>query len=222
MKKPTKANFKLICFDLDGTIIDETIFLWQTIHEQLGTDKESRKKAIEDFYAERITYAEWAEHDIKCWKKVGADKKKLMDAIKPLRLMHGTRETLEELKKKGYKLAIVSGSVDFALEYVLPNYREFFDDVFINKVLFNEDGTIKGIDATEFDFKHKATALKKICERENILPKQCVFVGDHENDIHIADLAGFSIAFNCKSDRLAQIANVVIKKKDLREILKHL
>ncbi len=42
------------------------------------------------------------------------------------------------------------------------------------------------------------------------------------NDIEIAKLAGFSIAFNSKSEELNEVSDVVIEKKDLREILEYL
>lgn len=215
-------RFKLACFDLDGTIIDETIFIWQTIHDNLNTDKEKRKKEVDDFYSGRISYEEWAKSDIKLWKEAGADKEKIMEIIRPLKLMPGALETLKELKKLGLKLAIISGSIDTALEYVLPDYKEFFDDVLINKMVYGNDGSILDVEATRFDIEHKATGLKEICKREGISPDDCVFVGDNHNDIHIAELAGFSIAFNCKSESLAEVADVVIEKKDLREILKHI
>jgi phosphoserine phosphatase len=215
-------RYKLICFDLDGTIIDETIFIWQTIHDSIGTDKKRRMQAMDDFHAKRISYSEWAARDVEQWKECGATKEKLLEAIRPFRLMPGAREVLAELKKKGHKLAIISGSIDIALEYVLPDYRDYFDDIFINRLLFNSDGTIQKIESTPYDFEHKASALKKICERENIHPKECVFVGDHNNDVKVAQLAGLSIAFNCKSERLAQVADVVVKKKDLREVLRHI
>ena len=34
--------------------------------------------------------------------------------------------------------------------------------------------------------------------------------------------SGLGIAFNCKHEELMKVADVVIKKKDLREILKHI
>lgn len=214
--------YKLICFDLDGTLIDETIFVWQTIHDALKTDKEARKKAMDDFYSGRISYSEWARHDIRIWKREGANKKILLNAIKPLKLMKGAMETLRTLKKRKLKLAIVSGSIDIALKSVLPNYKEFFDDVYINKIIFEKNGKIKKIIPTKYDIEHKGLALKEIAKKEKIKLKECVFIGDHHNDVNIAKIAGLSLAFNCKSDKLAQISDVLIKKKDLREILKYI
>ena len=238
--KENKSKYKLICFDLDGTIIDETIFIWQTIHDSLGTDKVRRKKYAQDFVDKKITYKQWAEHDLILWKEAGATKAKIMKAIEPLKLMPGALDTLNELKKlkdrnkdtnngnkkigsekRGLKLAIISGSLNIALEKVLPNYREYFDDVYINHLIFDGEKVAR-IKSTSFDFENKADALKEIAKRENLKLEECVFVGDHDNDIQVAEIAGLSIAFNCKSERLAQVADVVIEKKDLRKILKYI
>ena len=215
-------NYKLVCFDLDGTIIDKTIFIWHTLHDALGTSKEWRQKGIDDYESGKITYAEWAKHDIEGWKKVGATKQKIKEALKPLKLMNGAKEVLETLKKQGIKLALISGSINTALEHVIPNYKDYFDYVFINNVIYDEQGNVQDIEATKYDLKHKASGLKLIAEKENIDVKDCVFIGDHHNDIHIAELAGLSIAFNCKSDALAQIADHLIMEKDLRLILPHI
>jgi len=67
--------------------------------------------------------------------------------------------------------------------------------------------------------KKKAIALKLIAKREKIKLKECVFVGDYLNDIKVMQTAGLGIAFNCKEDRVKRVANVVIEKKDLREVL---
>lgn len=215
-------RYKLVCFDFDGTIIDETIFIWQIIHDNLDTDKEKRKEGVDNFYSGKITYEQWAKSDVELLKKAGADKKRLMEIIKPLKLMPGALETIKELKSRGIKLAIISGSIDIALELLIPDYRDFFDDVMINRLSFNEDGSIKDIEATKFDMEHKATGLKYIAGREKIPLSECVFIGDNHNDIHIAEIAGLSIAFNCKSESLAEVSDVLIEKKDLREILKHI
>jgi HAD superfamily PSPase-like hydrolase len=214
-------KYKLVCFDLDGTVIDDTVFIWQTIHDYLKTDKEKRKKAAEDFTNKKITYKQWAEHDLELWKEKNATKQDLIEAIKPLKLMHGALETLNKLKKSGLKLAVISGSLNIALDKVLPNHTEIFDDIYINHLIFKGD-KIKEIKSTTFDFEHKAAALQEICKKENISPEECVFIGDHNNDIQIAELAGLSIAFNCKSERLAEVADIVIKEKDLTLILPHI
>ncbi len=214
-------KYKLVCFDVDGTLIDNLTFSWQIFHDYFQTDKHRREDARNKFFNGEITYLQWAEHDINLWKEKNAKKEDFFKAINHLKLMEGAMETLAELKKRKLKLAIISGSLNVILEKFIPNYGEFFDDVFLSRIYFGKDGDISEVEATEFDMDAKALALKKIAEREKISLKECVFVGDYLNDLKIIKEAGLGIAFNCSYDELKKAADVVIEKKDLREILRY-
>jgi len=215
-------KYKLVCFDVDGTLVDNVKFSWQIFHDYFETDKHRREDAKNAFFSGKITYKQWAEHDISLWKECNAKKQDFYRAMKDLKLMNGAMETLKELKKNKIKLAVISGSLNIILEKFIPNYEEFFDDVFISRIYFGEEGYITEIDATEYDMDGKALALKKITDKEKIKLDECVFVGDYLNDIKIMQEAGLGIAFNCIHDELKQVADVVTEKKDLREILKYI
>ncbi len=215
-------EYKLVCFDVDGTLIDNVTFSWQIFHDYFQTDKHRREDAKNKFFNGQITYKEWAEHDINLWKERNAKKHDFLKAISHLKLMKGALETLRELKKRGIKLAIISGSLNILLEKFIPNYEEFFNDVFLSRIYFDKDGNIANVEATEYDMDGKALALRKIAEREGISIKECVFVGDYLNDLKIIQEAGLGIAFNCQNDELKMAADVAIEKKDLREILKYI
>ena len=214
-------KYKLVCFDVDGTLIDNLVISWQIFHNYFQTDKHRREDARSKFFNGEISYTQWAEHDINLWKERHAKKEDFFKAMKHLKLMNGAMETLNELKKRGLQLAIISGSLNLILEKFIPNYEEFFDDVFLNRIYFDNEGNINKVEATEFDMITKALALKKIAEREKISLKECVFVGDYLNDIKIIQEAGLGIAFNCNYDEVKKAADVVIDKKDLREILRY-
>ncbi len=215
-------KYKLVCFDLDGTIVDDTVFIWQTIHEHFKTDDKKREEATKKYYNKEISYEEWAEHDIKLWKEKKATKKKIMKAISSLKLMKGAKETIIALKEKGLKLVIISGSLNIVLDYLFPDYKDYFDDVLINKLFFDEDGNISKTEFTKYDHEAKAEGLKKIAKKEGINLAECVFVGDHKNDIHVAKESGLSISFNSKSEELDKVCDVVVREKDLRGILKYI
>ena len=214
------SKYKLVCFDVDGTLIDNVTFSWQIFHDYFQTHKHSRENARKKFLNGEITYKQWAEHDINLWKEKNANRQDFFKAIEHLKLMKGAMETLNELKKRNLRLAIISGSLNIILERFIPNYDDFFSDVFLSRIYFDGSGAISKVEATEFDMDAKTLALKKIAKREKIGLEQCVFVGDYLNDIKIMREAGLGIAFNCKYDELKKVANVVIEKKDLREILK--
>ena len=214
-------KYKLVCFDVDGTLIDNVKFSWQIFHDYFQTDKNRRDDVRNKFLNKEISYLEWAKHDINMWKEKNAKKEDFFKALHLLKLMNGAMETLQELKKNGLKLAVISGSINIVLEKFIPDYNDLFDDVFLSKICFDEDGFISKIIPTEFDMIKKAEALKHIAKREKISLKECVFVGDHLNDLKIIQEAGLGIAFDPKDDKLRKVADVVIEKKDLREILKY-
>ena len=215
-------KYKLVCFDVDGTLIDNVKFSWNIFHDYFKVDMKRRENARNDFFNGKISYLQWAWHDINMWKEKGAKKEDFLKAIEGLSLMNGAMETLQELKKNNLKLAIISGSMNILLEKFIPNYNNFFDDVFLSKIYFGEDGKITSIEPTEFDIEKKAEALKQIAKREKIKLSECVFVGDYLNDIKVMQEAGLGIAFNCQHDELRKAADVVIEKKDLREVLRYI
>ena len=215
-------QYKLVCFDVDGTLVDNVIYSWELFHNYFEVDMKKREEMKKKYYNGEINYLQWATHDINMWIKKGATKEDFFKAMKNLTLMKGAMETIKELKKHNIKLAIISGSLDIVLEKVLPNYKELFDDVFLSHLIFDKEGKLIDAKVTQYDMLEKAEALKLIAKRENIDLKHTVHIGDHNNDVGIAKIAGLSIAFDCKDDELRKTADVVIENKDISEVLKHI
>lgn len=213
---------RLVCFDADGTLIDGVGFIWELLHEHFATDEQRRRSAYEAYFAGEITYEEWARHDLALLRARGADREGFEEAMQGLYLMQGAEETLRILKQRGVKLAVVSGSLDVALAHVLPDHAEWFDDLFINRARFDGTGALVDIEATPFDIQHKATALRRLAERERIPLASIGFVGDNFNDVEAAKAAGLAVAFNCRSEELAAVADVVVPGRDLRDTLPYL
>ena len=215
-------KYKLVCFDVDGTLVDNVEYSWELFHNFFEVDMEKRKEMRNKYFNGEINYLQWAQHDMNMWIEKGATKNNFMKAMKNLKLMKGAMETIKELKKRSVKLAIISGSLDIILEKVIPSYKELFDDVFLSRLIFDKNNKLTGAKVTQYDMLQKADALRLIAKRENIPLSQTVHIGDHYNDVEIAKIAGLSIAFDCKDETLRKTADVVIEKKDLKEVLKHI
>ena len=209
----TMLEYPLVCFDLDGTLVDDTIYIWKTLHEMFDTDPEARRDAYHGYFSGRISYREWFEHDIKLLKAAGADRARIVEIIDSLRPMAGAHELLFSLKDAGHKLAVISGSLDIVVSHLFD--ESLFDHVLVNRLHFNVDGEISGGDHTPYDLDGKAEGLRALAKIEGLSTSRTVFIGDNENDIWVAKAAGLSIAFNCKSDALREVCDVEIREKNL-------
>lgn len=213
----THLQYPLVCFDLDGTLVDDTIYIWKTLHEGFHTNPTERQRAYDDFFANRISYKEWFEHDLKLLRESNASKDRIIEMLDSLTVMNGALETLHQLQQRGHKLAIISGSLDLVISHLFPDFS--FDHVLINQIQFDDAGQISGGIHTPYDVQAKADGLVELCQRENISTDQAAFIGDNENDLWIAQKAGLSIAFNSKSESLSEICDGNIATKDLTKIL---
>jgi phosphoserine phosphatase len=211
-----QLDYPLVCFDLDGTLVDDTIYIWKTLHETFRTNRVCREAAYRDFFAGRISYRRWFEHDLELLKAAGADRERIREVLSRLKPMPGAEEILWELKGRGHKLAVISGSLDIVVDHLFD--KAVFDHVLVNRLRFDESGAISGGDPTPYDLDGKADGLKELARRENLALRQTAFVGDNDNDIWVAKSAGLAIAFNCKSDALRSICHTEVTVKDLRAI----
>lgn len=213
-------QYPLVCFDLDGTLVDDTIYIWNTLHEGFETNKVERDKAFADYFSGKITYEQWFQHDLKLLRAAGATRCAMAQMCQGLQVMNGAMETLHALRAADHRIAIISGSIQLVVETLFPNFE--FDYMLINQVHFDTAGQISGGIHTPYDIEHKASGLRHLCALEKISPSQAVFVGDNDNDVWVAQEAGLALAFNCKSSRLAAVCDAEITTKDLQLVLPYL
>ena len=217
----TTRPYDLVAFDVDGTLVREPTdrTVWEVLNERFTGSADHNVERYALYRAGSLSYAEWVEMDVSGWRKAGATRKDLIAAFAPLRLVDGTRETLDALALAGYRLVIISGTLDLMLHTLLPDAP--FEEIYCNHIGFDERGRIDHWRATPFDMEGKAKLLRALALRLGIPLARCGFVGDSDNDVWVAREAGFSVAFNPKSAELEQAAEVTVRSDDLRAILPH-
>jgi HAD superfamily phosphoserine phosphatase-like hydrolase len=215
-------RFDLVAFDVDGTLVEhpDGRTVWEVLNETITGSRDQNRERLAMYRAGTLTYEDWVALDIGSWRDAGATRGRLVAAFGPLRLVTGARETMDALKKSGARLAVISGTLDLLLDTLFPDHP--FDDVFTNRLYFDEAGRISSWWATPFDMDGKAEALREIAAREGVDLSRCAFVGDHSNDLSAARAAGFAVAFNPKCRELEEIAGAVVRSRDLRDVLPHL
>jgi len=212
-------RFDLVAFDVDGTLVEhpEGKTVWQVLNEALTGSGDQNRERLAMYHAGTLSYADWVSLDVGAWRDVGATRDALVAAFGPLRLVDGARETMDALKHEGARLAVISGTLDLLLDTLFPDHP--FDDVYTNRLTFDQAGKIASWWATPFDMDGKAEALRAIARREEVPLSRCAFVGDHSNDLSAARIAGFTVAFNPKCRELEEIAGAVVRSPDLRAVL---
>jgi phosphoserine phosphatase len=157
----------------------------------------------------KLSYERWVQLDVQTWIDAGATRDDIVESIKEFSLFRGARESVHELKNRGYKLAVISGTLDILLETLFRDHP--FDTVFTNRIFFDDDGKLEAWQATQFDSHGKPIALREIAQKAGIRLSRTAYIGDGENDIPLLGVAGFFVAFRPRSRVLAEGADLVIE-----------
>ena len=215
-------RFDLVAFDVDGTLVEgpDGLTVWEVLNRRyLGTPDVNRERYAR-YRRGELTYDEWVALDIGGWRDRGATRDEILRELAALRLVRGARETASALVEHGCRLAVISGTLDVLLDALWPDHPFF--DVRLNRIEFDGRGRIAGFRATPYDMEGKAEALREIARRAGVSLDRSAFVGDSSNDVWVAREAGFSIAWNPRSDELVAAASAVVRSDDLRAVLPHL
>ena len=201
---------KLIAFDLDNVLIDGEAI--DEIGKLMGVESEISeltKKAMEGDLDFETALKERAA------LLKGASVENIKEVVSKIPLMEGAEETIAELKKRGYKIATITGSFEIIANRMKNDLG--LDYAFSN-VLHEEEGKLTGEVSGPLVKGSKAEVLKEIMEMEKVKAEESAAVGDGANDVSMLEEAGLGIAFNAKPV-LKEKADVVVEKRDLRELL---
>jgi len=215
----SRKDIDLICFDVDGTLVNHPsgMVIWEILNIRYGGSLETNKKRYRMFHEGDITYDEWVALDIGDWLAAGATRDEILACVAEFELVAGARDTVDELVRRGYRLAIISGTLDIVLETLFPEHP--FDDVYTNKLFFDDAGKLTSWRATLFDGHGKPDALREITDRHSIDIRRSAFVGDGENDVPLLGIPGVVVAYEPRSVRLEKGADIVIKNEAFTRLL---
>ena len=195
-------DIRLLACDLDGTLIQGPHhYSWVPIYEELGIPSEQRLKHKNAYLQKMNTsfkdYKKWCDANLADFKSKGLNKEILKTiANKHFSLTHNVKKTLEELKKRGVKIALISGGIDFFAKHLFgDDLRKYFEDRYINEFTYDGDDLLDEIKPTKYDFLGKAEAIDVLCSKYDISRRNVAFVGDARNDQQALSHAGLGIAF---------------------------
>ena len=202
---------KLCVFDFDSTLMDgETIdFLAKPLglEEKIAEITERTMQGELDFFESLTTRVTLLR---------GLEEEKVNEICHNLPFMPGAKETITELKKRGYTVVVFSGGFRNATSHARDILG--FDADFSN-TLHVREGVLSGLVGGEMMFDHsKGDMLQRVQALLGISEAETVAVGDGANDRSMFAHAAKRVAF-CAKDILKKEANIVIDTKDLTQLL---
>ncbi len=208
-----KNRFKLVVFDLDGTLTRERS-IWEYIHIRLGKWYGFAEEYQEQFLAGKISYEEFCERDAQVWS--GMKVEELLEIVKTVPFHPGADELIAHLKQKGLKLSVVSSGLSILSNWI---HQKYGFDYSVSNDLLHENGVLTGRVKIQVYYDKKAEWVKRILERFDMRPEEVMAIGDSIGDIDMFQMVGFSVAFNSSCSDLDKIADVCIRSQNLADII---
>jgi len=208
-----KGQFKLVIFDLDGTLTQERS-IWEYIHKQLGKWYGFAEEYQNLFLAGKISYEEFCERDALVWK--GMRVEELLEIAQTVPFHPGVNELINFLKQKGLNLSMVSSGLSLLTNWV---HQRYGFDYSVSNNLLHENGVLTGKVKIQVYFDKKAEWVRKILNQFEVKPEEVIAVGDSRGDIDMFQMVGFSIAFNSSCKELDKIASACIQSQNLADII---
>jgi len=186
-----RRNRRLVAFDMDSTLIQVEVI-----------DELAKRFGVGDEVSAITSGAMRGEYDFKESLRrrlallKGLDASVLEDVAATLPLTEGAQRLITNLKRLGFKIAIISGGFTYFGERLKK--RLGIDYVFANR-LEVKDGKLTGkVTGAIVDGARKAELLRRLADKEGIDLQQVIAVGDGANDLPMLGIAGLGIAFHAK------------------------
>ena len=182
---------RLICFDMDSTLIETEVIDELAIRAGVG---DQVKAITEAAMRGEIDFCESFRQ--RCALLKGLDVSVMQEIAENLPITKGVDRLMRILKKVGFKIAILSGGFTYFGNFLKQKYN--IDYVYANELEI-ENGKLTGNYVGDIvDGKRKAELLRLIAQVENVDIRQTVAVGDGANDLPMISIAGLGIAFHAK------------------------
>ena len=203
-------KYKLINFDMDGTLIYKTTahLFYASI---LGCRKEMEQLEAK-FSQNEISYSVFANELFVLFKELNLD---IIDSnFLKMPKISRISETIEQLRRQGFLISIITSSgVHFANSF-LKEYELDYSAGSIHKINNGYIGESEYLCTSE----EKVIKLKKFASSRGISMKECISVGDSFTDVGLFINVGMSIALNAKTE-IEPLATKSLTTNDLTEII---
>lgn len=207
--------YKLVAFDLDGTLVDaESSWAWIHKHYSVNNDE-----ALELFLEQKIDDMEFMRRDIGLWlsKKGRIHISEIAQILSSVPLKKGALELFEFLRSKKVLTAIVSGGIEILAERVAKEVG--IDYVVANALETDEMGYLTGEGILRVKLLEKGAALLRVAEMAGVSREEIISVGNSFIDVDMFEVSAVGIAFVPVDEKIIVAADYVVNENDMRSLI---
>jgi HAD superfamily phosphoserine phosphatase-like hydrolase len=211
-------KFKLICFDVDGTLVDGVS--WLSLTKGLGCSPEKHIDIFNRAQKGEISFDEGERMLTRMYKESGnATREFIGNLFSEIEPKLEATETISYLKKKNYKIYLISGAIDIYVEEIAKKLE--VDGFYANSSLeFAKDGVLEKIYYRDNQGEVKVEQLNKLIRGLGIKMNEVVFIGDSDNDIEVFKETGYGIAIEPSTKKLKSVSwKRIDSLEQIREVL---
>ncbi len=189
-------DIKLVCFDLDKTLISfGGQNSWYVMNVFLGVTPEEDQKLFDEYFQGKFTYREWMQKLVAIFQKSNkANLKDITQLLSGYEVHEDARKVVEHCKSKGYRVALISGSVDILVDLVSKDLGIELAEA-TNKIIFDKEDRLLDIVDLGDESIAKLNLLESYCRKLGIRMDQCACIGDGDNEIEIFRKTGKGVTF---------------------------
>ncbi|WP_342129369.1 phosphoserine phosphatase SerB [Hydrogenophaga sp. OTU3427] len=211
------SDYKLIAFDMDSTLIN--IECVDEIADAVGRKAEVAAITEAAMRGEITDFKDSLRRRVALLRGVTlADMERVY--TERLRINPGAAELIRACQGVGMKVLLVSGGFTFFAHRVCERLGIDFSR---SNLLDIQDGALTGGLVTQnwgdiCDGAEKRRTLLEVASLLNIMPGQCIAMGDGANDLPMMGAAGLSVAYHAKP-KVREQAMVAINEGGLDRLL---
>ena len=211
-------EIKLICFDVDGTLVDNTS--WLILAEGMGCSPQAAFNIFNRARKGELSFIEAERLLTKLYQDSGnANKYFIKNLFDNIVVKDEAEDLISYLKEKGFKIYLISGAIDIYVESVAKklNVDGFYANSFLE---FDNQGIVQKINYRNNQGEVKIEQLQDLIRKLGIDMNQVVFVGDSENDIEVFKATKHGIAVHSSNEKLKEVSwKVVNSLRQVKNIL---
>jgi phosphoserine phosphatase len=206
------GDWRLACFDLDGTLVRGTS-VSQHLADRFGRTKQMAELECR-YAAGEISNSVVAEEQALHYQ--GLPLSRVVAELDDIACIEGIDATLAALRERGVESILGTVTWSFAAEEF--RRRHGFAAVSGTEIDLDPDGVPTGAVKRHFDEWDKLEFVRSYCDANGIGLADCIAVGDSRSDVPLFEAIGLSIALNA-TPQARDAATVALDTDDLTDIL---